>query len=267
MVGYISIDWITNAVQHWKYRSSYYKGMPVSIHDGFRLDAILNNCAASINSVFYIPWWRSGPGIGRSCDGKDFHNKEVIAAPAAIAIICKWAQFKLFLDVLNLQRVRCRADCCFRYVHNFFSGHHKTTVGVDFHLKQLIIERDRRSGGSDIAAGAVASTSSSTVRLQLWDIAGQDRFGAIARVYYKDAFGAILVYDYSQPRTFESVRKVRSTAKYRSPLAWSPPNPNWDSKDLTVSISRPMMYPVERRDRFKGCPSRRIASACSAGLQ
>ena len=93
-----------------------------------------------------------------------------------------------------------------RYVQNIFTPHYKTTVGVDFQLKQLTIgEKD--------------------VRVQLWDIAGQERFGQIARVYYKNSHGAILVYDVSRPKTFETVAKWKEEIDRRVLLSNGKPLP------------------------------------------
>lgn len=79
-----------------------------------------------------------------------------------------------------------------RYVHQFFSDHYRATIGVDFALK--VINWDEKT----------------LVRLQLWDIAGQERFGNMTRVYYKEAVGAFIVFDVSRSGTFEAVSKWKN---------------------------------------------------------
>jgi len=76
-----------------------------------------------------------------------------------------------------------------RYVNKVFSNVYRATIGVDFALKTLKWD---------------AKTS---IRLQLWDIAGQERFGHMTRVYYKEAVGAMIVFDVTREKTFQAVTK------------------------------------------------------------
>lgn len=41
--------------------------------------------------------------------------------------------------------------------------------------------------------------------MNLWDTAGQERFRAMAPIYYKEARGAVLVYDITDTSTFDRV--------------------------------------------------------------
>jgi Ras-related protein Rab-32 len=56
----------------------------------------------------------------------------------------------------------------------------------------------------------VALDDYTTVRLQMWDIAGQERYGTMTHVYYKEAVGAFIVFDITRRPTFDSVLKWRS---------------------------------------------------------
>ncbi|XP_061904789.1 ras-related protein Rab-32 [Entelurus aequoreus] len=76
-----------------------------------------------------------------------------------------------------------------RYVHHIFSQHYRATIGVDFALKVL-------QWGHNIV-----------IRLQLWDIAGQERYGNMTRVYYREAVGALVVFDITRASTFDAVLK------------------------------------------------------------
>ncbi|MGH0173088.1 UNVERIFIED_CONTAM: hypothetical protein FKN15_064420 [Acipenser sinensis] len=76
-----------------------------------------------------------------------------------------------------------------RYVNDKFSKHYKSTVGVDFAVK--VIQR----------------SDTETVRLQLWDIAGQERFASMTRIYYKEASGCFIMFDVMNPTTLNNSLK------------------------------------------------------------
>jgi Ras-related protein Rab-32 len=62
----------------------------------------------------------------------------------------------------------------------------------------------------DFALKVINWDQNTVVRLQLWDIAGQERFGNMTRVYYREAVGAFVVFDVTRVATFEAVQKWKN---------------------------------------------------------
>jgi small GTP-binding protein len=73
-----------------------------------------------------------------------------------------------------------------RFVENRFSDIVHPTVGAEFESKVLTIG-DRR------------------MKLQIWDTAGQERFKSIARSYYRNAVGVILVFAVTHRHSFRAL--------------------------------------------------------------
>ena len=54
-------------------------------------------------------------------------------------------------------------------------------------------------------------------RVQVWDTAGQENFRSITRAYYKNSVCAMIVYDISNEKTFESVKSWLEDIRNQSP--------------------------------------------------
>jgi Ras-related protein Rab-32 len=76
-----------------------------------------------------------------------------------------------------------------RYADGTFSSNYKITIGADFAIKSLAWDENTQ------------------INVQLWDIAGHERFGYLTGVYYRYAVAAAIVFDLTRPETFRSVEK------------------------------------------------------------
>jgi len=74
-----------------------------------------------------------------------------------------------------------------RYVQDQFNPQHKQTQVATFLTKKLAIDGKR-------------------VNLAIWDTAGQEKFHSLGPIYYRDANGALLVYDITDNDSFSKVK-------------------------------------------------------------
>ena len=90
---------------------------------------------------------------------------------------------------------------CFLMKHTdkSFQDIYMATIGLDYHLKSMKLKN-----GKDI-------------KLQMWDTAGQDRYRAITKNYYKGSHGILLLYDITNLRTFESVKQWVTQIREEAP--------------------------------------------------
>lgn len=92
--------------------------------------------------------------------------------------------------VLVVGNAKCgKTSIIQRYARNAFDDNYTTTIGADYTRK--VIPQD--DGG--------------VVQLQLWDLAGQDRFAKLTRPYFRHSRAAIVVFDIARAETFNAVRE------------------------------------------------------------
>ena len=74
-----------------------------------------------------------------------------------------------------------------RYSDDTFIDNHISTIGLDYRLKMLNLDNK-------------------LIKMQIWDTAGQDRFRAIIKNYYKGSHGIILMFDLTSQDSFNNIK-------------------------------------------------------------
>ena len=75
-----------------------------------------------------------------------------------------------------------------RYHRNYFNEKVHTTIGIDFAIHHIKIDNY-------------------SVKLQIWDTSGQEKFHSITRSYYRTGDICLLVYDVTDPDSFQDLAR------------------------------------------------------------
>jgi len=78
-----------------------------------------------------------------------------------------------------------------RFINNTFEENLISTTGASYAGKTMTFDE---YGGKSI-------------RFEIWDTAGQEKYRSLTKIFYKDAGAAILVYDITRKESYEEIQK------------------------------------------------------------
>lgn len=81
-----------------------------------------------------------------------------------------------------------------QFIKNEFDQNKENTVGVEFGNKVIDVD-------------------GTSVKLQIWDTAGQEQFKSITRSYYRAVAGALVVFDVTNENSFQNVKNWLEEAR------------------------------------------------------
>lgn len=76
----------------------------------------------------------------------------------------------------------------FRFVSGNFIGLHEPTIGALFLTKKITV-------------------NGRTIKFEIWDTAGQEKYHALTPMYYRNAHAAVVVFDVTNFSSFERAQK------------------------------------------------------------
>ena len=87
-----------------------------------------------------------------------------------------------------------KSSLMIRFTDDIFNNQYISTIGVDFKIKTIILKNK-------------------TIKFQIWDTAGQDRFRTITSSYYRGSNAILICYDVTEMDTFRNVKRWMEEAK------------------------------------------------------
>jgi Ras-related protein Rab-22 len=83
------------------------------------------------------------------------------------------------------------------------SGVGKSSIVLRYVTDNFKTDEDGTVGGSYM--GKIVNMNEKMVKINIWDTAGQERYHSLAKMYYRDANAAILVYDVTNHDSFDGM--------------------------------------------------------------